>query len=244
MNKEKIMAAGAALVLMGLASPAQALYCDDTYGGSGLSVLEGNTVCFLYDAENVSPLYGTLSVSGDNIFSTPDNFIAASADGGTSQTTGTGTVRVVAKEGYELNTVNVGERGNYRLSGSGSSVDVDAVLDVFDWSAPLFGSRDSGNLTFTGDLTLQDGDLHTWTGGASFDLSTALWDDINDVGLTLTNVLTAYTEVGGESATIEKTLAGTELISIETTPVPIPAAIWLFGSGLIGLGAFLRRRPE
>jgi hypothetical protein len=30
----------------------------------------------------------------------------------------------------------------------------------------------------------------------------------------------------------------------EVVPVPIPAAVWLFGSGLLGLGAFARRRQN
>jgi hypothetical protein len=32
--------------------------------------------------------------------------------------------------------------------------------------------------------------------------------------------------------------------SFEVTPVPIPAAVWLLGSGLLGLGAFARRRQN
>jgi hypothetical protein len=32
--------------------------------------------------------------------------------------------------------------------------------------------------------------------------------------------------------------------SFEVVPVPIPAAVWLFGSGLLGLGAFARRRQN
>lgn len=242
MTKSSFFTGMGALALLGISTQAHALYCDETYAGSGLTVLEGNTVCFLYDAGDVSPLYGTLAVSGDNIFSTPSNFIAASADGGSEQTIGIGTVRVVAKDGFELQTINVGERGNYRMDGMGSSVDVDASLDIFDWAAPIFGTMDSTNLTISGDLTLQDGNLHNWSAAGSFDLTTAMWDDINDVGLTLTNILTAGTGAFGETASIEKNLSGTELISIFTTPIPVPGAVWLFGSGLIGLGALLRRK--
>jgi hypothetical protein len=242
MKKSRLISSLAILCLMGISTQSQALYCDETYAGSGLTVLEGNSVCFLYDANDVSPLYGTLSVSGDNIFATPDSFIAASADGGSQQTTGIGTVRVVAKQGFELQEINVAERGNYIMSGSGSSVDVDASLDIFDWNAPLFGSYDTSNLTVTGNLTLADGSLHNWSASTSFDLTTAMWNGIDDVGLTLTNVLTAGTSMLGESASIQKTLSGTELITIFTTPIPVPAAVWLFGSGLLGLAAFIRRR--
>ena len=242
MTKSSFFTGMSALALLAISTQAHALYCDETYAGSGLTVLEGNTVCFLYDAGDVSTLYGNLSVSGDSIFSTPSGFIAASADGGSEQTIGIGTVRVVAKDGFELQTINVGERGNYRMDGIGSSVDVDASLDIFDWAAPVFGAMDSTHLTISGDLTLQDGNLHNWSAAGSFDLTTAMWDDINDVGLTLTNILNAGTGTFGETASIEKTLSGTELISIFTTPIPVPGAVWLFGSGLIGLGALLRRK--
>jgi hypothetical protein len=33
-------------------------------------------------------------------------------------------------------------------------------------------------------------------------------------------------------------------IDISLAPVPLPAAIWLFGGGLAGLGAMLRRRKQ
>lgn len=33
-----------------------------------------------------------------------------------------------------------------------------------------------------------------------------------------------------------------EIWMVRTSPVPVPAAVWLFGSGLIGLTAFARRR--
>jgi hypothetical protein len=32
--------------------------------------------------------------------------------------------------------------------------------------------------------------------------------------------------------------------SFEVVPVPLPAAVWLFGSGLLGLGALVRRRKQ
>ena len=242
--KKSIIASSASVVfLLGLSPQLQAISCADSYVGSGLTVLEGATVCFLYDAADVSPLYGNLTVSGDNIFSNPDAFIASSANGGSTQTTGIGTVRVAAKDGYDLSIINILERGNYRLSGAGSSVDLDASLDIFSTDSPLFDFSTSA-LSITGDLSLQDSNLHNFSASTSFDLNTVNWLNTNDIGLTLTNILTATTIDIGETATIEKNLSGTQLVSIVTTPtaVPIPASIWLFGAGLFAMTGFIRRR--
>lgn len=241
MKKSTIVSSASAIIFLGLSTQLHAASCAETYSSSGLTVLEGNTVCFLYDALDVSPLYGNLSVSGDNIFSNPDSFIASSANGGSTQTTGIGTVFVSAKDGFNLETINILERGSYRMSGPGSSVDMDASLDIFNSDSPLFDFN-SATLSVTGDLTIQDGNIHNWTASTSFNLSSVGWSNTNDIGLTLTNILTASTVNSGETATIEKNLAGTQLISITTSPIPLPAAIWLFGAGLLGLIGFIRHK--
>lgn len=242
MNNIQIVSSAAAIILAGTSVQSRAASCATTYADSGLNVLEGNTVCFLYDVTAVSALYGTLTVSGDSIISTPGNFLATSVDGGSAQTVGSGTVRVAAKDGYSLMSINVAERGNYRMTGPGSNVDLDALFEIADTADPLFGSFQSANLDVIGLPGLQDDTIHNWSATAGFDMTTALWDGINSVNMTLTNILTASTAGFGETATIEKTLSGTKLLSIVTSPVPVPAAFWLFGSGLIGLVGFMRRK--
>jgi hypothetical protein len=225
---------------------ASAAACD-AYAVDGYTALEGATVCFRYKAENVDPLFGSLQVSGDNIFAIPTDFKAQSLDGeGTVVTAATGTIEVVAKQGYQLDAINVGERGDYRLSGAGSSVDVDAYLRVFDYydPAPFWGTEEETLLTISGNLAINDDNLHLWSAFGGFDLTTALWTDVNHVGLTLQNTLTAITQAAISSAMIQKKATGTEIeVSVITsTVVPVPAAVWLLGSGLLGLVAVVRRR--
>jgi hypothetical protein len=73
-----------------------------------------------------------------------------------------------------------------------------------------------------------------------------MWDDRDHVGLTLQNTLTAVSSAEGEFAWIQKKAVGSEIIvsTSEFPPaiVPIPAAAWLFGSGLLGLIGIARRK--
>ncbi|MFQ5643327.1 MAG: VPLPA-CTERM sorting domain-containing protein [Thiogranum sp.] len=231
-----------------IATQSQAAVCD-AFAGVGETALEGTTVCFVYDPADVDPLFGSLSVSGDNIFATPTSFKAESNDGaGTVQVSATGTVQVIAKPGYVLDGINVGEIGDYRMvqaAGGNTSVDVEGWLRVFDWfdPTPIFGTEETTNLAIAGDLSIADGNNHNWSGSGSFDLTTALWDGRDYVGLTLQNTLTAFSTLPGDQAMIQKKAVGSEItVSIETSPVPVPAALWLFGSGLLGLVGIARRR--
>ena len=83
--------------------------------------------------------------------------------------------------------------------------------------------------------------LTTWSAGASIDLAdTAGWGTDTKVTMTLENLLTAQTVTSGEVAFIEKKFEG---VGIIVNPIPIPGAVWLFGSAL-GLLGWMRRRAN
>ncbi len=234
----------AAIAAIGLiATQGQAAVCDP-YVGAGETALEGATVCFVYNPDNIDPLYGVPSVLGDTIFVTPTDFLATSNNqDGSVTTTGTGTIQIIAKAGYVLDGINFGEVGDYRMSSGASSVDVDPYLRVFEWGAlPGSGVEDTLNVPVTGDLTIKDDNLNDWSAAGGFDLTTASWDNINRVGLTLQNTLNAVSLVDGESALIQKKAIGSSVDVSTSAVVPVPAAVWLFGSGLLGLVGVARRR--
>jgi hypothetical protein len=47
----------------------------------------------------------------------------------------------------------------------------------------------------------------------------------------------------GSGTSSEYTLSGALPVGLEVSAVPVPAAVWLLGSGLLGLGLVVRRKP-
>ncbi|MAT66370.1 MAG: hypothetical protein CMN57_12085 [Gammaproteobacteria bacterium] len=242
----------AGFALLALVQPAQAAFFDCTTT-PGLCVAEGDTVIFQYvDNQPEMAAYGTLEVIGDTVFSNPTGFRAESNDGvgvhsgtPTDSSWAVGTVQVIAKPGYKFTGFQVGEIGDYRMKGTDVAVDVDGWFRVAEYGG-LAGIDPSitTDLTITGDLSIVDNDVHEWQGSASIDVTSPIWDGVDHIGMTLQNNLSAYSLNDGDSAWIQKKGVGTRInMKVETTTVvPVPAAVWLFGSGLLGLVGIARRR--
>jgi len=66
-----------------------------------------------------------------------------------------------------------------------------------------------------------------------------------DSGTTWSTSVDSWTEISAGTWRIAYpgTTATINLTAVDVTPVPTPAAIWLFGSSLIGLAGFARRKP-
>jgi hypothetical protein len=199
----------------------------------------GTDVSYTYDD---STAYGTGVVLGNAIFFTPSAFLAESLDGaGLATTTATLNIDVSATtSGFSMASFSLFEDGDYRLKGSGASVAADGFFRATSLSttcgAPPCQTTalfDAGTLSDTG------GSLALWNMGDSLNLaSVAGWGSDTDVKLTIQNNLTAETLASGEIAFIQKKF------SVTIPQVPVPAAVWLFGSGLIGLAGLARRKTS
>ena len=176
--------------------------------------------------------FGTLTVVGDSIFAQPSDFFAQATDGGIDSFAALGTVTVVAKAGYEFDLVQVAQQGDYTLSGAGATVSVSAILDVSDSSNAA--TTVSTPLSSSSDFTVQDA-LTGWSSLASVDLSTAFWNGVTSIDLDLDTLLSATTAANGEFARIDNKFTGGGLVTVMTTPVPLPPSLWLFGAGLLAL---------
>ena len=198
----------------------------------------GQTVDFFYDdTDPGTAAYGTMQISGDTIFATPSTFETIALNGiGETTFTNTGSVFVIAKDGYSFSGVDIIEGGTYNTTGNGT-VDVTSSIRVMD-SNNIF-TQETSFLNIS-DLTALG--AHSWEGRLNYDMTTGMWDSTNSIQLTLSTLLSATSPDTGSSAIINQTLTGSSLGMSITTVIPVPAAAWLFASGLIGLAGFARRK--
>ncbi len=115
------------------------------------------------------------------------------------------------------------------FNGNGSPANGYVSLTNINWSGRIDGTDAMFLSTF-------DSSCGPGSPGCSFTLATVsdgpspyLVGVSSNIGIHLAFDLTA-----GDKATFTN--------HFEVVPVPLPAAAWLFGSGLLGLGAFMRRR--
>lgn len=201
-------------------------------------VLQGNTLTFIYD-DLLEGLFGVPTVLGDSLYFTPTVFDASALNGvGYDLVKSTLNIKVMAKSGYDLDSVSLLEAGDYLLLGAGTSVDVGGQLRAFDLATPSVFTTSSivaSSLTTTG-LPTQD-----WTASAAISLDGASWIEGSGINLTIENILLALSTQPATGAFIEKKYVG---LSFETTlsPVPEPGHAMLILSGLSLLGFVVRRR--
>lgn len=214
-------------------------FLASTSAGAASITQFGDDVSFTYDD---STLYGTGVVVGNTIFFTPSTFFAESLDG-EGLVTATETLHIdvsATTSGFNMTNFTVYEQGDYKQRGSGASASADGYFQATSLTtlcgtplSPCAGLTlyNSGTLADTGDS------LGLWNMGGDLDLaSVAGWGSDTDVRLTIQNILTAETLNSGEIAFIQKKF------SVSIPQVPVPAAVWLFGSGLLGLVGVARRR--
>lgn len=195
----------------------------------------GDDVSFTYDD---STLYGTGVVFGNSIFFTPPAFLAQSVDGaGIDTATANLNIDVVATtSGFNMSSFSLFEDGDYKLDGGSASAEgfFRATSLTTGCGLPPCQITD---LFDTGALADTGGVLDLWNINSSLDLSNVPgWGSDTEVRLTVQNILTAETTASGENAFIQKKF------SITIPQIPVPAAVWLFGSGLIGLIGIARRK--
>lgn len=216
--------------------------------------LVGDTITYEYDdVANAAALalFGVPTIIGDDVRFLPPNFRADSIDG-IGVTTGTNTDsvsanfifdRVYTNDGVsEIAEIRVVEFGDYEITNGDaplpkSYVEADVLLTVSS-NNNLFDFADSGD---SFDAEGDSGGKQTWLMQASvMPMDEFFFDSANDVAVSLQNTLSAFTDANGERAWIQKKLS---FVASTQPIVPVPAAVWLFGSAL-GLLGWVRRRQS
>ncbi len=209
----------------------------------------GENVKFTYDPETLYGV-GTVFVTGNTIFFTPNTFKAESLDGaGIVTATASLDIRIEVLEplDWAMSAFHLIEEGDYKINkiiGGGASASAVGTLTVDSQTSAFstFNDFDAGTLPAT------EGALAPWSAGTSIFLAdTPDWDQDTDVIMTLDNTLSAYSEVSGEVAFIEKKFQGTAIgITAALAPavIPVPATVWLFGSALMGFVVVARRKRK
>jgi hypothetical protein len=212
----------------------------------------GPNLCYEWDdAQAAVTYYGQPNFAGDDAYFLPNIFEARSADGvGVHSGTNTDTVdgTFVFSKIWTVNAANevasiyAYEEGDYEINYAGGNVTGDLYLSAFGLNAvePTVIGTDS--VAFSG----VSGGIQGWNMSTTIMPGNSLSQIANNLTLTIQNTLTAFTtdaSAGSELAWIEKKL----ILEINTVipvgvEVPVPAAVWLFGSALGMLGVARRRR--
>ena len=238
-----------------------ALLAIPAISAQAATFMTNNVTVSFDDADN--QLFGNAHVTGSGNITTivffPPDFIADSQNGaGVHSLYDILNIDITAKPGFTITDLSLTETGDYNLSADyGSSGNAPQVNARGMWAVtsnttidtagagdlpPGFNFR-KANLFDTGIIT-GEATSSPWDIVTSVDLgSVAGWGSDTSVTATLENHLSAWSFDSSEHANIAKKFGGVS-IDVTTAPVvvPVPAAMWLFASGIIGLVAVGRRR--
>lgn len=216
---------------------------------AALTSLCGVNVCYEYDNSTiVNPgilAFGTPTLlSGNTIKFVPSDFNVDSDYGSPIPSSTRVEVfkftKVYTTNGGEVASISVTESGDYQIIGAGF-VNVNMRLqsvDNVDDGAPTPGFAEVTNPQFNWNTsTPTGGPLVNWSLTGTVTPAALFSDLATDVDFSIQNTLQAFATLPNY-ALVQKKLS---LTVTAVSTVPVPGAVWLFGSGL-GLLGWLRRR--
>jgi hypothetical protein len=222
-NISKLFTAILVLFVTSLVTTATASMC--TADGS-TTTCENDFV--IYEYENNTLFGEALGIDADNqlVFLIGDMSASKSNMPGTTSLRETLDVKITVKEGT-LASLNIFELGDYKIS-QGQNVEADLGTFVTE---PMTGF-DSDQFSSLNENSPNDGTLTEWSLENTHELS----GEATMANLLIQNLLLARISTITEFALIDK-----KRLEIGYTVVPLPAAVWMFGSVLATLGLFRKK---
>ncbi len=213
---------------------------------AAIVTLPGATINYQYDTVTNAAaltLFGAPTIVGDTVRFLPPSFRAESIDGVATNNPAVSTDvvsanfifdRVYSTDDSALTQIKIVEFGDYEIT-NGDAVSADLLLSMSNNKNFLEFTSDSQAFNAAGDSA----GLQTWLITSTLDPSVEFSPVASDVAITIQNTLTATTNANGETAWIQKKIT----LVATTAVVPVPAAVWLFGSAL-GLLGWMRRKAS
>ncbi|MGB5395764.1 MAG: VPLPA-CTERM sorting domain-containing protein [Gammaproteobacteria bacterium] len=239
---------------------------------SGTSVMYLDVTETANTPGDTEPLFSSPTVTGNTLDFNPKGFAASAGGGGVDITDGQLNFMLRSIAGSAINSVIISESGDYTLFGTGSAVtsvlaaasfSYVSVLEVDGVALANPLKLSSSSASFSLDLANNSGAASPWGLSLSVDVNAALTNagvsfngGATRLDVALDNILGAISEPSS-LALIAKKDFKLEVITEAFPPnrdglienpitnvsaVPVPAAAWLFASGLIGLTAVSRRK--
>lgn len=214
--------------LLILSGNAEASYTHN-YGTISGASIDFLNVTETTDTEN-GAVYGNPQVfGGTNLLFFTNTFSSTSSNGNSDTTDGRLTMTLQAEDGKAIRRVNVTEYGSYSISGN--SAKANAIVSLAFDNDPL---SEIFNQTFTtvgnNDFTVTTSYDFSGTGTRSLDFELYNWLHTESDATSTANIDILFSNT---SVTLE----------VDTTPVPVPAAVWMLGSAL-GPVCWMRRRSR
>lgn len=219
------------------------------YGtGAGAATVNtcGPNVCYTYADDQVAVgLTGQPTRVGDSMQFFEPAFAAQSAGGAGWVTTGGPTGNFLfdrvytVNAGDEITNFTVSEEFDYHILNGG---EVNANLYTAALSNVLGSETDTTSTTQTITHTGPSGGNQIDTVVAQLYPAFIFTQPATDMKVIIQNTLNAYSGASNELAFIQKKFTLVTNTIMNTTVVPVPAAVWLFGSGLGVLGLVRRRQ--
>lgn len=244
------------------AAIAASTLCMAGTASAAMVSLVGDDLTFSFDD---STLFGSnVGVVGNTLVFNPDSFeVHASDGGGSNLLSETIVINVTTNsDSMRITGASLGERGSYLRVGSGTLATATGSIRITSQTTLCDGLACTAAETFQSDNLSTMNALTEWTADATNPMTG--WSQDTDVNISLENLLISVATGLSESdlsagadavndlimsgsvtgdpaeiAYISKQYVG---LSVDVAPVPVPAAVYLFGSALGGLGVTSRAR--